>query len=208
MEEPKIVEVNDGEAKKILEQKETVDIKNEADDSDVPELEEGDKKEGEAENDAGDDSKQNRQEKKARRAISKLNLKEVKGVTRVAIRKSKAMLFVINKPDVFKNTASDTYVVFGEAKIEDLSGQRLDAKKFEEAQKQAEEETLKNKLAKSAIKEESEDEDDGAEPDAEGVDEKDIELVIQQANVSRAKAIKALKNNSGDIVNAIMELTM
>ena len=37
---------------------------------------------------------------------------------------------------------------------------------------------------------------------------KDIELVMSQANVSRAKAVRALKNNSNDIVNAIMELTM
>jgi nascent polypeptide-associated complex subunit alpha len=31
---------------------------------------------------------------------------------------------------------------------------------------------------------------------------------MTQANVSRGKAIRALKNNNGDIVNAIMELTM
>jgi nascent polypeptide-associated complex subunit alpha len=39
-------------------------------------------------------------------------------------------------------------------------------------------------------------------------EEKDIELVISQASVSRAEAIQALKDNDGDIVNAIMELTM
>lgn len=33
------------------------------------------------------------------------------------------ILFVINKPDVFKSPASDTYIIFGEAKIEDLSAQ-------------------------------------------------------------------------------------
>jgi NACalpha-BTF3-like transcription factor len=36
------------------------------------------------------------------------------------------------------------------------------------------------------------------------VEVKDIELVMSQANVSRAKAVRALKNNSNDIVNAIM----
>ena len=36
------------------------------------------------------------------------------------------------------------------------------------------------------------------------MEEKDIELVIQQANVTRSKAIRALKNNKNDIVNAIM----
>jgi hypothetical protein len=33
------------------------------------------------------------------------------------------VLFVINTPDVFKSPASDTYIIFGEAKIEDLSAQ-------------------------------------------------------------------------------------
>ena len=68
-------------------------------------------------------AKQSRGEKKARKIMSKLGLKQVTGVSRVTIRKSKNILFVINKPDVYKNPASDTYIVFGEAKIEDLSQQ-------------------------------------------------------------------------------------
>ena len=39
------------------------------------------------------------------------------GITRVTIRKSKNILFVISKPDVYKSPASDTYIVFGEAKV-------------------------------------------------------------------------------------------
>lgn len=50
------------------------------------------------------------------------------------------------------------------------------------------------------IQEESEEED----VDETGVEEKDVDLVMSQANVSRGKAIKALKNNQNDIVNAIM----
>jgi hypothetical protein len=50
------------------------------------------------------------------------------------------------------------------------------------------------------IQEESEEE----ELDVTGIEEKDIELVMSQANVSRNKAIKALNNNQNDIVNAIM----
>lgn len=49
------------------------------------------------------------------------------------------------------------------------------------------------------IQEESEE-----EVDETGTEEKDIELVMSQANVSRGKAIRALKNNENDIVNAIM----
>ena len=44
--------------------------------------------------------------------------------------------------------------------------------------------------------------------DDAGVEPKDVELVMSQAGVSRAKAVKAQKTNDGDIVNAIMELTM
>ena len=41
-----------------------------------------------------------------------------------------------------------------------------------------------------------------------GVEEKDIKLIMSQANITRGKAVKALKNNANDIVNAIIEVTM
>lgn len=141
--------------------------------------------------------------------MSKLGLKQIAGVSRVTIRKSKNILFVINKPDVYKNPASDTYIVFGEAKIEDLSqqAQMEAAKSFQNAQAAAPSEMGgSGTTGHAAIPEE--DEEDGAEIDETGVEAKDIELVMSQANVSRSKAVKALKNNDNDIVNAIMELTM
>ena len=55
--------------------------------------------------------------------MQKLGMKPVTGIVRVTIKKSKNILFVISKPDVFKSPASDTYIIFGEAKIEDLSAQ-------------------------------------------------------------------------------------
>ncbi len=48
---------------------------------------------------------------------------------------------------------------------------------------------------------------DDEDVDDSGLAAKDIELVVSQAGVSRAKAVKALRNNAGDIVSAIMELT-
>ena len=184
------------------------------DDDSIPELEET-AGEGAGEGDvkavgdeAANKAKQSRGEKKARKIMSKLGLKQVTGVSRVTIRKSKNILFVINKPDVYKNPASDTYIVFGEAKIEDLSqqAQMQAAEKFKAAEvPQPTEMGASGTTGPSAIPEE--DEDDG-EVDASGVEDKDIELVMSQANVSRSKAVKALKNNANDIVNAIMELTM
>ena len=42
--------------------------------------------------------------------------------------------------------------------------------------------------------------------DESGLEDSDIVLVAQQANVSRRRSVRALRNTNGDIVNAIMEL--
>merc|ERR1711956_197533 len=142
-------------------------------------------------------AKQSRGEKKARKIMSKLGLKQVAGVSRVTIRKSKNILFVINKPDVYKNPSSDTYIVFGEAKIEDLSQQA----QMEAANKFKAAEVPQVPDAGVAAAQAVAEDDDDEEVEADGVEEKDIELVMSQANVSRGKAVKALKNNTNDIVN-------
>lgn len=149
-------------------------------------------------------AKQSRSEKKARKAMSKLGLKQIPGVSRVTVRKSKNILFVISRPDVYKSPASDTYIVFGEAKIEDLSqqAQMAAAEKFKTPD-------VSNILgnAPTAVSQPIPEESD-EEVDEAGIEAKDVELVMSQASVSRAKAVRALKNNQNDIVNAIMELTM
>lgn len=163
----------------------------------------------------GKGGKQSRAEKKARKMMSKLGLKHVPGVNRVTIRRSKNILFVINKPDVYKNPVSDTYIVFGEAKIEDMSqqAQMAAAEKLKESSSSVSAPSdisatggVTAPSVAPAIPEDEEDEE--GEIDDSGLEEKDIELVVSQANVSRAKACKALKNNNNDIVNAIMDLTM
>jgi len=184
-----------------------IDIEEGSGDDDVPELEQGDA----PTMGANIQKPQGRQERKARQSIKKLGLVPVTGVTRVAIRKTKAMLFVINKPDVFKNPNSDTYVVFGEAKVEDPTGQQQfrNAQQMEQMQAAREAATAASAAEKVETLEEDpvSDGDDG-EVDQGDIEDKDIDLVMQQANVERAKAIKALRKNNGDIVNSIMELTI
>jgi len=155
------------------------------------------------------ESRQNRNEKKSRKAMQKLGMRPVPGVLRVTVKKSKNVLFVINKPDVFKSPTADTYVVFGEAKSEDLSSasQAAAAKQFRQPEAMA--------AAGAAAPAEGADDDVPAlatpaeeeELDETGVEAKDIELVMSQAGCSRASAVKALRDNSGDLVNAIMSLT-
>ncbi|KAH0891255.1 hypothetical protein HID58_053684 [Brassica napus] len=157
------------------------------------------------EGETGGKSKQSRSEKKSRKAMLKLGMKPITGVSRVTVKKSKnvGVMFVISKPDVFKSPASDTYVIFGEAKIEDLSSQ---------IQSQAAEQFKAPDLSSMISKGESSSsaavvQDDDEEVDEEGVEPKDVELVMTQAGVTRPKAVKALKAADGDIVSAIMELT-
>lgn len=112
--------------------------------------------------------------------------------------------------------------VFGEAKIEDLNSQA----QASAAQQLAAQETHdhaghdhsghdhshdhgKGKAIDTGDDDKKEEEeDDGEEEDATGLEDKDIELVMTQASVSRKKAVKALKENDNDIVNSIMALSI
>ncbi|XP_010938678.1 nascent polypeptide-associated complex subunit alpha-like protein 1 [Elaeis guineensis] len=176
-------------------------VEDEDDDEDEDE-DDDDKDEDDAEGQAGDASgrsKQSRSEKKSRKAMLKLGMKPVPGVSRVTVKKSKNILFVISKPDVFKSPTSDTYVIFGEAKIEDLSSQLQT-----QAAEQFKAPDLSHVISKPETSAMAQDDE---EVDETGVEPKDIELVMTQAGVSRSKAVKALKAADGDIVTAIMELT-
>ncbi|CAF1047516.1 unnamed protein product [Adineta ricciae] len=167
--------------------------------------------------------KQTRSEKKARKAMAKLGLRPIQGILRVTIRKSKNILFVIQKPDVYKSPASDTYIVFGEAKIEDLSqraqiaaanqfknlGQNAAVNNTTDQTSQSNEKGSSDKNAnQSSAKAETiqEESDEDEQVDSQGIEENDIQLVMSQSKASRSKAIKALRKCNNDIVNAIMEL--
>ena len=108
--------------------------------------------------------------------------------------------------------------VFGEAKIEDINATAQQAAAAQLAAQGASEgdhaghshgdssKGIESSDAKKPAEEEEEDDDE--EVDSEGIEDKDIELVMTQASVSRKKAIKALKENENDIVNSIMALSI
>ena len=193
----KIEEVKDEEIEKVEE------------DDDIPDLVEG---EGESDTPSApaqpQSKKVSRGEKKSKKAMQKLGMKPVPGIIRVQIKKQPNVLFVIQNPDVYKSPNSDTYIVFGEAKIEDLNqSAALDAaKQFEQvagegASKEAESD---NGDSEAKIEEVVEDNED---VDTNGIDAKDIELVTNQTGASTAEAVNAIRAANGDIVNAIMALT-
>ncbi|GAB7335254.1 hypothetical protein MBLNU13_g07666t1 [Cladosporium sp. NU13] len=201
MANPRVEEVTDEPVK---------DVKVEAGDSD------SESEAGEANIPAGASvAIHNRNEKKARKAIGKLGLKHVEGITRVTLRRPKNILFVISQPDVYKSPNSNTWIIFGEAKIEDLNSQAQAQAAQQLASQSANDhaghdhsaEGDKGKAVEGAEQKEEE-EDDGEEVDDTGLESKDIELVMAQASVSRKKAVKALKENDNDIVNSIMALSI
>ncbi|SCU78822.1 LADA_0A07888g1_1 [Lachancea dasiensis] len=162
-------------------------------------------------------------EQKARELISQLGLKQVPGISRVTFRKKNNQIYAIEKPEVYRSHGGN-FVVFGEAKIDDFP-QRL-AQAQQEAQLAGEgqgegvapagadaiskdPQSIQNDMLAAAKENKLSEvkEEDSESADESGLNQDDIELVVQQANCSRAKAVKALRDNNSDIVNAIMSLS-
>lgn len=106
---------------------------------------------------------------------------------------------------------SDCYIVFGEVKNEDMSQFAQAQAAQQMAQAEAQERLLAEGFGQQQQggsadkkKEQEEEEDDDSPIDESGVDPKDIDLVMQQVSCSRRKAVKALKESNGDLINAIM----
>lgn len=209
-----------------------------------------------------------RNEKKARKAIAKLGLKHIEGITRVTLRRPKNVsagiqwqqkagidssnsscgargILANTTPRSSSSSTSPMSTsppratptcehwpvlicarriltctsIFGEAKIEDLNSQAQAsaAQQLAQAEQQGHDHAGHDHdhdhahdegKGKEAEKKAEEEEDDGEEVDDSGLEAKDIELVMQQASVSRKKAVKALKENDNDIVNSIMALSI
>uniref|UniRef100_A0A804RB39 NAC-A/B domain-containing protein n=1 Tax=Zea mays TaxID=4577 RepID=A0A804RB39_MAIZE len=195
---PKAEEQQDDEAPVVEDVKEDEDEDDDDEDDDDADDDDADGGAG-----ATEGTKQSRSEKKSRKAMMKLGMKPVTGVTRITIKRAKNILFVVSKPDVFKSPTSETYVIFGEAKIEDLSSQ-LQAQAAQQFRMQDLSKVMAKQDAAAAAAAPADEEE---EVDEAGIEPRDIDLVMTQASVTRAKAVKALKAHDGDIVSAIMELT-
>ena len=153
----------------------------------------------------GDDKKLNRGEKKCRKALIKLGMKQLTGITRVSLRKRDGLIFVINDPEVLKSTDNaQSFAIFGELRLEDPNSRlsQTEAKKFTE--KPAGE----AKPTEAAAKEEDKKAvDDSAPLSEEGLTAQHIDMVMQHANCSRNAAIRALRDANDDMVAAVMKLT-
>lgn len=156
-------------------------------------------------------------EKKARDALLKLGLKQLKDISRVTFKKKNNTILAIEKPEVYK-TLGGSYVIFGEAKVEDLTKRYQEAMAAQQAAKEVNDAvntpkddlaaSIQDDLKKASLEDKPAAEEDDSEPaDATGLEESDIQVIVEQTNTTRNKAINALREHNGDIVNAIMSLS-
>ncbi|KAL3777574.1 hypothetical protein ACHAW5_008593 [Stephanodiscus triporus] len=170
----------------------------------------------------------NRHEKKTRKMMTRLGMRPVPGIARVTLKTGGGRgYFFIERPDVFVGGGGgggkvDTYVIFGEARqggggdgggggaAQAAASARAQAA-IAAANANASSGGTGMTMPMGAV----DDYDDGVPTlaadditaDEDGVDAKDVDLVMSQASCTRAKAVAALRENDGDLVNAIMSLT-
>jgi len=145
--------------------------------------------------------------------MTKYGMKPVTGINRVTIKKSKAFFLYIDDPEVLKSPGADnTYVVFGEAKIQDFSNLNADkeAEKFAAERPVSTEKPTETteKPAEGAPAEEGKaKEEEEEELSEEGLAADTIEMVMSHTKCTRREAVKALRETNGDSVTAIINLT-
>lgn len=130
------------------------------------------------------------------KVMKKFHLKEYKGITRVVLKTQKGFVMYIDNPSVVVSDKSDdSFVIFGELRYGELESMVKGKTPANTTNKPQE------------IKEESEEEDEGTELDKGDLSEQDISELMNYAQCTRNKAIRALKKSNGDLVEALSKLT-
>lgn len=174
-----------------------------ADEVEVEEIEDEDEDEdgGDGEPDAvkiDARCKMSRAERKSRKAMGKLGMQRVGGITRATIKKPGNILFAVSDPDVYC-CSEGSYVIFGEASVEDVATNAAASVTAADVAPSS------GAVAVEAVGAGA---DDEGTLDETGLSSCDIELVMAQTGGSRTRAANALREANGDVVSAIMGLTM
>jgi len=151
-----------------------------------------------------DEGKTAKGEKKVRKALAKLGMTKVEGVNRVTLRQKDNYILVVKDPEVFTSQQTEnTFIIFGELTFDDPE-KKLAKEEIEKMR--AEGEKIKPE-AKAENTETIEIVDENEEVSEEGLDAENIDTVMTEANVSRQKAVRALKAAGNDVVQALMNLS-
>merc|ERR1711934_1231857 len=189
------------EPAKAKEEEEDKEVDESDTDDDMPTLDEDGKSEG---------HKVSKNEKKVRKAIDKFGFKEATGFTEMRVQTGKNIVLCIENPAVKKLATGKgefMYAVFGKVDVKDHNMHEAQA---EQMMRQLQ--MMQEQKEKAGAEGEDSDEDcpdlaDVNFEEAGEINEDDLKLVMDQAGVSKAKAIAALNKSEGDVVNAIMALS-
>lgn len=140
--------------------------------------------------------KETRAEKKMKASLLKFNLKKMEKVSTVTMRRGNQTIFTFSNPEVYY--VDDVYVIFGESRYNDAASDAINT--FTKASETTSTEAAAEEPKATVAGEE--------ELSAEGLDEGDIATIMEQGNVSRNRAIQALRETNGDVVNAVMKLSI
>jgi nascent polypeptide-associated complex subunit alpha len=141
--------------------------------------------------------KNSRAEKKMKDGLLKYGLTKLEGVTTVMMRKAQQLIWTFNSPDVYQ--LENVYVIFGEPSMQSAGDEAV-----KELKKTAVEDEAPAEQKPTIV----EDEVVTNEEIPSDLKEDDITTLMGQANVTRARAIDALREAKGDLVTAVMNLTL
>jgi nascent polypeptide-associated complex subunit alpha len=142
--------------------------------------------------------KNSRAEKKMRESLLKFGLKAVPGVSTVMMRKtSQQLIWNFTNPDVYQ--LDNVYVIFGEVAMQNAGDEAV-----RELKKTAVEDEAPTEAKPTIV----EDEPVADQETPSDLKEEDITTLMGQANVTRGAAIEALREAGGDLVTAVMNLTL
>lgn len=151
-----------------------------------------------------------RNEKKARKLLITPDMEEIPNIMRATFKRDEKTYFFVDQPTIYKAKNSECYIVFGVVKVDNgesnaLLNSAVDKFKApEEAAEEAAEKPAEEAAEKPA--EEKKAEEPEEEVDATGVNPNDITFVMEQTGCTRAEAVKALRENDNDMINAVMAL--
>jgi nascent polypeptide-associated complex subunit alpha len=151
-----------------------------------------------------EEGKGGKSEKKVRKALGKLGMTKIDGVNRVTLRQKDNYILIIKDPEVYTSQQTEnTFIIFGELTFDDPE-KKMAREEIEKMK--AEGDKMKPEVSKEKV-ENIEIVDENEEVSEEGLDAANIETVMAEGNVSRQKAVKALKSANGDVVQAILNLS-
>lgn len=139
-------------------------------------------------------------EKKARKAILAYDVEEIPDIMRATFKRDEKTYLFVDRPTIYKSKTQNIYIVFGVIRIDNgennaflqqAASEKFQAPEEEEAEKPAEEQPAE---AEEEVVDET-----GINPD-------DVNFVIEQTKCTYAQAVKALRENDNDMINAVMSL--